>query len=395
MKAATRICDNCSDIIFDDAPKGLCPACLIDTAIDLFSSELTEKGESWQLSNGNDAQTLRELGNYELLEEIGRGAQGVVYRARQKSLNRVVALKIISLGHWATRAHVKRFRLEAEAAARLDHPFIVPIHEIGQSDGSCYFSMQLVEGEQLDKVIKREPMPSRPAAELIAKLARTVHHAHQRGILHRDLKPGNILLDSKGDPHLSDFGLAKLVAKDSTLTRTVAMLGTPSYMSPEQARGEARHLTTAVDVYGLGAVFYELLTGQPPFAGGTTMETVRQVLEKEPVRPKALCPSVDHDLETICLKCLDKNPASRYGSAEALAEDLERWLNHEPILARRTTLIERLAKWMRRNPKVAALTVLLHVVFAVGLAAILTMSVRLASANREKTKSNIQLAKEL
>ena len=165
------------------------------------------------------------MGDYELLEEIGRGAQGVVYRARQKSLNRVVALKIIGLGHWATKAHVKRFRLEAEAAARLDHPFIVPIHEIGQSDGSCYFSMQLIEGGQLDQVVKREPMPSRPAAELIAKLARTVHHAHQRGILHRDIKPGNILLDVKGDPHLTDFGLARLLETESSVTRTTEALG--------------------------------------------------------------------------------------------------------------------------------------------------------------------------
>src|SRR5215471_13234756 len=252
MKAATRICDKCAERIFDDSPKGLCPACLIDTAIDLFSSEKTEELEQCCPSNGNGAQNLRELGDYELLEEIGRGAQGVVYRARQKSLNRVVALKIIGLGHWATKAHVKRFRLEAEAAARLDHPFIVPIHEIGQSNGSCYFSMQLVEGGQLDRVIKREPMPSRPAVELIAKLARTVHLFFERCIHHRDIKPGNILLDTKGDPHLTDFGLAKLVAKDSTLTRTVAMLGTPSYMSPEQDRGEARRLTTAVDIYGLG-----------------------------------------------------------------------------------------------------------------------------------------------
>src|SRR5262249_21329004 len=219
--------------------------------------------------------------------------------------------------------------------------------------------------------------------------------AHQRGILHRDIKPANILLDPNGEPHLTDFGLAKLVEKESTLTRTMAMLGTPSYMSPEQARGDAKHLTTAVDVYGLGAVFYELLTGRPPFVAGTTMETVRQVLEKEPVRPKAVCPSMDHDLETICLKCLEKMPASRYGSAEALAEDLERWLSHEPILARPSTVVERVAKWMRRNPKVAALTVLLNVVFVVGLAGILTMSVRLASANREKTRSNIQLAKDL
>jgi serine/threonine protein kinase len=270
MKAATRICENCADAIFDDAPKGLCPACLIDTAIDLLGSEDELEIDPLQRSYGNRAQNLAELGDYELLEEIGRGAQGVVYRARQKSLNRVVALKVIGLGHWAARAHIKRFRLEAEAAARLDHPFIVPIHEIGESNGSCYFSMQLVEGGQLDQLAERESIPARRAAELIAKLARTVHYAHERGILHRDIKPGNILLDVNGDPHLTDFGLARLLETESSVTRTTEALGTPGYMAPEQARGNHGRLTSATDVYGLGAVLYQLLTDRPPFAATTT-----------------------------------------------------------------------------------------------------------------------------
>src|SRR6516162_6835690 len=350
MKPATRICDNCADRIFDDSPQGLCPACLIDTAIGLLSSEDGQDVQPPQLSDGNDAQNLRELGDYELFEEIGRGAQGVVYQARQKSLNRVVALKIIGLGHWATKAHVKRFRLEAEAAARLDHPFIVPIHEIGQSDGSCYFSMQLVEGGQLDQVIKRELMPSRPAAELIAKLARTVDYAHQRGILHRDIKPGNILLDAKGDPHLTDFGLARLLETESTVTRTTEALGTPSYMAPEQARGGNAQLSSATDVYGLGAVLYQLLTGHPPFVGETTYETIRLVLDTDPRQPRLLNPKVDRDLSTICLKCLEKDPKRRYSSALALAEDLQRWLKHEPIQARRTRVFARGKKWVQRNP---------------------------------------------
>jgi WD40 repeat protein/serine/threonine protein kinase len=339
----------------------------------------------------------RQFGAYELLEELARGGMGIVYKARQTHVNRIVALKVIAAGQFASRDFVERFRTEAEAVASLDDPHIVPIYEVGDCEGQGFFSMRFLEGGSLAQRIanRHSPLSNRRAVELLAKVSRAVHHAHQRGILHRDIKPGNILLDLKGEPHLTDFGLAKLIAKDSTLTRTVALLGTPSYMSPEQARGESRHLTTAVDVYGLGAVFYELIAGRPPFAGGTTMETVRQVLEKEPVRPKALCPSVDHDLETICLKCLEKTPASRYGSAEALAEDLERWLNHEPILARRSTAIERVAKWMRRNPKVATLTVLLHVVLLLGLAGMLTMSVRLAASNFEKTQSNIQLAKDL
>ena len=370
MKAATRICDNCADRIFDDAPKGLCPACLIDTAIDLFRSEDGEELEQSHLSNENGAQNLRDLGDYELLEEIGRGAQGVVYRARQKSLNRIVALKIIGLGHWATKAHVKRFRLEAEAAARLDHPFIVPIHEIGESNGSCYFSMQLVEGGQLDQVVKREPMPSRPAAELIAKLARTVHHAHQRGILHRDIKPGNILLDANGDPHLTDFGLARLLETESSVTRTTEALGTPSYMAPEQARGDNAQLSSATDVYGLGAVLYQLLTGYPPFLGDTTYETIRLVLDTDPRQPRLLNPKVDRDLATICLKCLEKDPKQRYPSALALAEDLEHWLRDEPTQARRAGILLRANKWIRRKPLAAALVVSL-----VALAAVISWNI--------------------
>src|SRR5215467_6477982 len=358
MKPATRICDNCADRIFDDSPQGLCPACLIDTAIGLLSSEDGQDVQPSQLSDGNDAQNLRELGDYELLEEIGRGAQGVVYRARQKSLNRIVALKIIGLGHWATKAHVKRFRLEAEAAARLDHPFIVPIHEIGESNGSCYFSMQLVEGGQLDQVVKREPMPSRTAAELIAKLARTVHHAHQRGILHRDIKPGNILLDVKGDPHLTDFGLARLLETESSVTRTTEALGTPSYMAPEQARGDNKQLASATDVYGLGAVLYQLLTGHPPFSGETTYETIRLVLDTDPRLPRLWNPKVDRDLSTICLKCLEKDPKQRYSSALALAQDVERWLSHEPIQARHAGLLRRGQKWVWRNRAIAAVIVL-------------------------------------
>jgi eukaryotic-like serine/threonine-protein kinase len=310
--------------------------------------------ENDEASEPTIARMLKDFGDYELLEEIGRGGQGVVYRARQKSLNRIVALKVIGLAHWATEAHVKRFRLEAEAAASLNHPCIVPIYEVGERDGACYFSMGLVDGGQLDAVAKREPMPIRHAAELIAKLARTVHHAHEGGILHRDIKPGNILLDVKGEPHLTDFGLARLVETESTVTRTMEVLGTPSYMAPEQAVGNNARVTSATDVYGLGAVLYQLLTGHPPFAGGTTFETVRLVLDTEPRPPRLLNPKVDRDLATICLKCLDKDPQRRYSSALALAEDLERWLRREPILARHTGIVTRCEKWLRRNRKLVA-----------------------------------------
>ena len=327
-----------------------------------------------EVNGAGGMEMPEELGDYQLIEEIGHGGQGLVYRARQKSLNRIVALKVIGLGRWATTAHIKRFRLEAEAAASLDHPSIVPIHEIGESDGSCYFSMKLVEGRPLDEVVKREPISNRRAAELIVKLARTVHYAHQQGILHRDIKPGNILIDADGEPHLTDFGLARLVERESTITGTmVEALGTPSYMAPEQAAGDAAQLTSATDVYGLGAVFYHVLTGHPPFAGGTTYETVRLVLESEPRQPWLWNPKVDRDLSTICLKCLDKDPQRRYSSALALAEDLERWLKHEPIQARRFGALTRGKKWVRRNPSIAAL-VALSLVLLIGLGAMLWKS---------------------
>ena len=313
---------------------------------------------------GSGLRLPRMFGSYELLREVARGGMGIVYQARQIPLNRLVAVKVMVAGPFAAPDFVERFCTEAEAAARLDHPNIVPIHEIGECEGQPFFSMRFVEGGSLAHWMEREEAGKgaegsrfdfRAIATLLARIAHAVHYAHQRGLLHRDIKPGNILLDLHGEPLLTDFGLAKLVEKDSTLTRTAAMLGTPSYMSPEQARGEAKQLTTAVDVYGLGAVLYQLLTGQPPFAGGTTLETVRQVLEKEPRRPSTLRPGLDRDLETICLKSLSKEPSSRYGSAEALALDLERWLRCEPILARPVSTLERIGKWMRRRPLPAAL----------------------------------------
>ncbi len=296
-----------------------------------------------------------EFGDYELLQEIGRGGQGVVYRARQKSLNRTVAVKVIGLGQWSSTPHLKRFRHEAEAAASLEHPQIVPIYEIGERDGSCYFSMKFVEGGRLDEVANGEPMSPRSAAALLVKIARTVQFAHEHGILHRDIKPGNILLDRLGEPHLTDFGLARLIEQESTITNSFEVLGTPSYMSPEQAAGQTKDLTPAADVYSLGAVLYHILTGEPPFAGGTTYDTIRLVLDTEPRNPRTRNPKIDVDLATICLKCLDKNPDRRYPTAKALADDLERWLRHEPIHARRTGVVTRAGKWVRRNPAVAVL----------------------------------------
>jgi TolB-like protein/Tfp pilus assembly protein PilF/predicted Ser/Thr protein kinase len=358
-----RVCTECGATVFADAPQGVCSVCLFRTGLPSLGNREDEAFEP------TIARLLKDFGDYEVLEEIGRGGQGVVYRARQKSLNRMVALKVIGLAHWATEAHVKRFRLEAEAAARLNHPCIVPIYEVGERDGACYFSMGLVEGGQLDAVAKRESMPIRQAAELIAKLARTVFYAHEHGILHRDIKPGNILLDAQGEPHLTDFGLARLVETDGSVTRTLEVLGTPSYMAPEQAVGNNARVSSATDIYGLGAVLYQLLTGHPPFAGGTTYETVRLVLDTEPRQPRLWNRKIDRDLATICLKCLDKDPQRRYASALALAEDLERWLKHEPIRARRTGIFTRGRKWVRRNPTSALLAASL-VALAAAIAAL-------------------------
>src|SRR5213082_3224840 len=364
--SAPRVCRKCGAEIFADAPEGLCTACLFETGLDLPADETDEPPNAGRarppgapkMKSGSTG-TFGDFGEYELLEVIGRGGQGVVYRARQKSLNRTVALKVIGLGHWAREAHLKRFRREAEAAASLDHPGIVPIYEVGERDGSCYFSMKFVEGCQLDEVVRRAPMSIRQAAELITKVARTVHYAHEHGILHRDIKPGNILLDAKGEPHLTDFGLARLVESESTVTRTMEVLGTPSYMAPEQAIGNNAAVSSVTDVYGLGAVLYQLLTGQPPFAGGTTYETIKLLLDTEPRQPRVLNPKIDRDLSTICLKCLEKDPKRRYSSALALAEDLDRWLKHEPIRARRTGVFTRGKKWVRRNPSIAVMAAML------------------------------------
>ena len=361
MKTANSVCGKCGAEIPADARQGACPACLLETGLGLLAEEVQTSNAEFRGEGRapKPAWMITDFGDYELLEEIGQGGQGVVYRARQKSLNRTVALKVIGLGHWASEARLQRFRLEAKAAGRLDHPCIVPIHEVGERDGYCYFSMNFIEGGQLDEVVGREPLPIPRAVELIAKLSRAVHYAHEHGILHRDIKPGNILVDQKGEPHLTDFGLARLLETESTVTRTKEVFGTPSYMAPEQAAGESRNLTSATDVYGLGAVLYQLLVGHPPFDGGTAYETLRLLLETEPRPPRLLNPKIDRDLSTICLKCLEKDPRRRYPSALALAEDLEHWLKHEPILAKRTGFFTHGRKWVRRNPSTAVLVTLL------------------------------------
>jgi eukaryotic-like serine/threonine-protein kinase len=350
-----RACKECGASIPPDARRSFCPGCLLalGLAAGLESVLVDEISNGLGVSSG--VGRIRCFGDYELIAEIARGGMGVVWRARQVSLDRPVALKLILAGQLASELDIERFRREAQAAANLDHPNIVPIYEVGEHEGHHYFSMKLIEGQSLADEAQRSEVSSQRSGRLVAQVARAVHHAHQRGILHRDLKPANILLDVHGEPHVTDFGLAKRSDAPAGMTLSAAVLGTSGYMSPEQAQGHNKDLTTATDIFSLGAILYHLLAGRPPFEAPTDWETLKKVVEQEPPRPGALKPGVDRDLETICLKCLEKDPQRRYASAAALADDLERWLRQEPIQARPSTGFERTRKWIRRKPVIAAL----------------------------------------
>ena len=335
-----------------------------DATVDLDSAH---RAQPRRASSGR----MRCFGDYEILEEIARGGMGVVFEARQLSLNRTVALKMILAGQLADETDVKRFRTEAEAAASLDHPGIVPIYEVGEHEGQHFFSMGFVEGQSLAQRLLDGPMPVRTAADLIRRVSHAIEFAHQRGVIHRDLKPANILLEEDGSPRVTDFGLAKNVEGDSALTGSGQILGTPSYMPPEQARGKRDEVGPAADIYALGATLYALATGRPPFQAATPVDTVIQVLSDEPVPPRRLNASIPPDFETICLKCLEKTPAKRYPTALALGDDLARFLAGEPIMARPGTSLERTIKWARRRPAIASLLGLVVLVTALGLGGVL------------------------
>lgn len=311
---------------------------------------------------GGDRKTrLRQaqtFGDYELLHEIARGGMGVVYKARQVRLNRIVALKMILSGELAGDQEVKRFHKEAEAAANLDHPGIVPIFEIGRNNDQHYFSMAYIDGPSLHGKLRDGPLSSRESARLCQRIAAAVDYAHSQGVIHRDLKPGNVLLDPRGEPKVTDFGLAKRVSDDSAMTRTGAVVGTPSYMPPEQATGQVHAVGPLSDVYSIGAILYCLLTGRPPFQAATVVETLRQVSESEPASPRVLNPGVDIDLETICLKCLEKAPENRIESAGELSAELNRYLQGDPIRSRRLGPVARAGRWLRRNRSTAAVVLL-------------------------------------
>jgi WD40 repeat protein len=323
-----------------------------------------------------------EFGDYELLDEIARGGMGVVYRARQTALNRVVALKMILAGELATDGAVRRFRAEAEAAAALDHPHIVPIYEVGERQGQQYFSMKLIEGSSLDRQLDRYRADPRAAVRLLARVARAVQHAHERGILHRDLKPGNVLIDAAGEPHVTDFGLAKRVKEDGQASQSMSIVGTASYMAPEQAQSQGP-LTVAADVYALGAILYELLTGRPPFKAGSYIDTLIQVVESEPEPPRSLNPRADRDLEKIALKCLQKQPGRRYAAAGELAAELENWLAGEPLTVRPARGWERFRRWCRKYPLRAGLVLLTAGVLVTAAAGATWFAWHMAAARAE------------
>jgi serine/threonine protein kinase len=291
----------------------------------------------------------QQFGDYELLSELGRGGMGVVYKARQLTLDRTVALKMLRGGAWASQADLARFAAEAQAAARLDHPGIVPVYEVGEQSGQAYFTMKYVSGTTLARRLADGPIGAHDAARLLAPVCHAIQYAHDRGVLHRDLKPSNILIDREGRPHVSDFGLAKRLEDDVQLTMSGAVLGTPAYMAPEQAAGARGKLGPATDVYSLGVILYQMLTGRPPFQAATAVDTVLLVLEQEPLPPRLVNPRADLELEMIALKCLQKPPELRYATARELAEDLEAFLHDEPIAARSGMFTQVIARWFRET----------------------------------------------
>jgi len=388
--AGPKRCPGCGVPLVGAQGKGVCVHCLLRATLDqpgLATQGAPDLTPILLRPASPAAVKFYSFGDYELLEEIARGGMGVVFRARHTQLNRMVALKFIHPGRLNSVEAARRFQLEARSAAQLQHPNIVPIYEVGEWAGQPYFSMQLMSGGTLARYVSggRPRLSPAEAARLLAVVARAVHYAHQRGIIHRDLKPGNILLDNHGEPHLTDFGLAKVLVEGQDLTQTQAVLGTPHYMAPEQTRPASFELTTASDLYSLGVILYELLTGQHPFGGDTLTEILSQARDRTPRPVFQLNQEVDRDLNKICLKCLETQPEHRYSSAAGLAADLERWGRHEPIMARSASRTERLRKWVRRNPALAMATAMAVVAAAVALGGILW---QWSNARQESRRAN-------
>ncbi|XZE51525.1 protein kinase domain-containing protein [Planctomycetaceae bacterium SH139] len=368
-----------------------------------LASATSDSGQQFKTSPGAVHQKqasvgdrVRYFGDYELLSELARGGMGVVYKARQINLNRLVAVKMILAGQLASEEDVSRFYMEAEAAANLDHPGIVPIYEIGQHEGQHFFAMGFIEGQSLQQRIQDGPLPPREAAELLHRITQAIAYAHSQGVIHRDLKPANVLLDKQDNPKVTDFGLAKNLESESGLTRTGSVMGTPSYMPPEQAGGDNEQVGPRSDVYSLGALLYCLVVGRPPFQAANPLDTLLQVMSVEPVSPRQLNPQIPKDLETICLKCLQKEPTRRYESAETLAADLGRFLRAEPIHARAISPSERTWRWCKRNPVVAALLATATILLVISLLAlkVATQQSALAAGEAKRAKEQQHIAEE-
>lgn len=373
--SAIRHCVHCDADLPPDAPKALCPACLLKLATaplpdEEIATTLDLEAPAFSSRAVQAVKPLRTFGDYELLDEIARGGMGVVYKARQRSLDRIVAVKMILAGQFASPQTAQRFKSEAIAAAVLQHPHIVAVHEVGVHEGQHFFSMDYVQGQNLAQLVGSHPLPAPQAARYVKLIAEAIHYAHQQGILHRDLKPSNVLIDAATDqPRVTDFGLAKRLDGESSITVTGQVLGSPNFMPPEQASGTRGKVGRHSDVYGLGGILYHLLTARAPFQADSLEAIVTQVISTEPISPRQLNPSVPPDLETICLKCLEKEPARRYQTAQELADELARFLNDEPIHAHPVTRTERAWRWCRRKPVVASLsatTVALVLAVAIG-----------------------------
>ncbi|HEY5911396.1 MAG TPA: serine/threonine-protein kinase [Verrucomicrobiae bacterium] len=362
-------CGRCGVELVEATSSGYCPSCLLRDAFQGLESNPETEGAS--AASAKPAGAGQRFDNYELLEKIGQGGMGVVYKARQLNLDRIVALKLLPFGQFSNEETVQRFKIEAAAAAGLQHPNIVAIHDVGEEDGQHYFSMDFIEGQTLAEVVREKPLPARRAAGYLKTIAEAVHYAHQHGILHRDLKPSNILIDRSDQPRITDFGLAKRLTVDSDMTLTGQVLGSPNFMAPEQAEGRLHQVGPATEVYSLGALLYHLLTRQPPFQADTLTSLLKQVIETEPVPPRLLNPGVPKDLETICLKCMEKEPARRYQTAKALAEDLDRFLDDKPIQARPVGVAGKGWKWCRRRPALAGMGAALVLVFLLGVGGII------------------------
>src|SRR5947199_4243104 len=338
---------------------GVCVSCLLREGLET-GGEVSKAVYETVLDELDARDKPWKLGNYEILEQIGCGGMGVIYRARQRHSRRIVAVKRVLSYRADSRGALQRFRREAQAVASLDHPNILPIYEVSESeDGLPFFSMKFAAGGSLQDIARSLRDDPRRIVRLMAKVTRAVQHAHLQGILHRDLKPGNILLDGRGEPLVSDFGLAKWLDTASDLTRTLTIFGTPGYVAPEQAKGSTQGLRPGTDVYSLGAILFDLLTGRPPFLGDNVLAVIQQAAETPAPKLRSLAPALDRDLEIICAKCLEREPNARYCSAGALAEDLERWLADRPIIARSVSIPVRISRWSRRNPAVAGMAVLL------------------------------------